>query len=165
MILFAVLFTLLLGLCVFLGLPNARKRQRMISVPTFFLLAGVVYAGSVDLMGTPKPIRLEWRTPDRPTVIAARMREGEAIYVWLQAPDAREPRSYILPWSTRTAQQLQDALRDGEARGTAVEMELARPQRGDDGVPKFHAQPQRPLPGKDRQDGRAVVFQHPETRP
>jgi hypothetical protein len=165
MIFFAVLFTLLLGVCIFVGLPNARKWQRMTSVATFFLLAGVVYAGSIDLMGAPKPIQLEWRAPDKPTVIAARMREGEAIYVWLQSPDAKEPRSYVLPWNTQTAQQLQDALREGESRGTAVEMKLTRPQGGDDGVPKFYAQPQRPLPRKDRQGGGAAVFKHPENRP
>ena len=165
MIFSAVLFALLLGVCIFVGLPHALRWQRAASVLTFFLLVGVVYAGSIDLMGSPKPIGLEWHKPDKPTVIAARMREGEAIYVWLQQPDAKEPRSYVLPWDVKMAQQLQDAMRDGEARGTAVKMEMARPQGGDDGAPKFYAQPHMPLPPKDRQAGGAVRFSHPDTQP
>lgn len=165
MIYFAVLFTLLLGVCVFLGLPSVRKWQRITSVVTFFLLAGVVYAGSVDLMGTPKPMKLEWRPPGKATVLAARMHEGEAIYVWLQTPDAKAPRAYALPWNTQTAQQLQSALQEREARGSPVKMTLAPPDGGEDGVAKFYAQPQQALPDKDHLDGAGVVYRHPDARP
>jgi len=165
MIYFAVLFTLLLGVCVFLGLPSARKWQRITSVATDFLLAGVVYAGSVDLMGTPKPMKLEWRTPEHATVLAAKMREGEAIYVWLQSPDAKAPRAYALPWNMQMAQQLQNAMHEREARGSREKMTRASPDGGEDGVAKFYAQPQQALPDKDRLGTAGVLHLHPDTRP
>ena len=157
MIHFAVLFTLLLGVCVFLGLPNARKWQRITSVVTFFLLAGVVYAGSVSLMGAPKPMKLEWSAPKNATVLAARMREGEAIYIWLQAPEADAPRAYALPWNMQMAQQLQNALQESETKGNPVKMALASPDGGENGIPKFYAQPQRALPDKDHLGGAGMV--------
>lgn len=158
MIIFAVLFALLLGVCIFLGLPRSRRWQQVASVATFVMLVGVVYAGSVDLLGLPKPMRLEWRTADKATVLAARMREGKAIYVWLQTGDASEPRSYVLPWNTQTAQQLQDALQEREATGRAVRMSMSSGAGGEARKPKFYATPQRPLPDKGRAGAAPFVY-------
>ena len=163
MIIFAIFFSLLLGVCVFLGLPRIRRWQRITSVVSFFLLIGIVYAGSIDLLGSPQPIELEWRTPDDATVLASSMREGEAIYVWLQAANATEPRSYVLPWNTKTAQQLQNALEDGKSTGRKGRMTRPSGSDGEDGVPKFYAEPQRPLPEKDQPGGDAIVYQHPDS--
>lgn len=163
MIVFAVIFALLLGVCIFFGLPSARTWQRVTSAATFVLLIGVVYGGSVDLLGWPKPLRLEWRSADEATVLAARMREGKAIYVWLESGDATEPRSYVLPWNMETAQQLQNALQERESKGSKVQMTMAPGSGGGDGTPKFYAQPQPSPPPKDAGAARPVMHWHPDT--
>ncbi len=164
MIFFAVIFALLLGVCVFFALPRTGTTQRVISVATYVLLIGIVYAGSVDLLGSPKPMRLEWRMPGQATVLAARVQEGEAIYLWLQTPTMKEPRAYALPWDMQMAQQLQNAMQEGESGGRAVRMEMAGGGSGD-GVPKFYAQPHQALPDKDREVNRPVVLEQADRAP
>jgi hypothetical protein len=149
MILSAVFFALLLGAFVFLVLPRGRTWQRAASAGIFVVLVAVVYVGSVELLGRPKPVRLEWRDLEKAQVLGASMREDEAIYLWLQSDAARQPHAYVLPWSIQTAQQLQDAMQEGEANGTGVEMTMPVQPGVDDREPMFHAMPQPPLPDKD----------------
>ena len=57
MIVSAIVFALLLG--AFVLDPAARGlARRAFSVGTFVLLIAVVYAGSIELLGRPKPMRL-----------------------------------------------------------------------------------------------------------
>jgi hypothetical protein len=149
MILPALLFALLLGAFVFLVLPRGRSWQRTASATIFVLLIVLAYAGSAELLGRPKPLRLEWRDAQRAQVLGSSMHENEAIYVWLQFDDGSEPRGYRLPWSIQTAQQLQTASQEGAANGTGVEMALSSGDSGLDGrEPKFYATPQPALPDK-----------------
>jgi hypothetical protein len=148
MIISAVCFALLLGAFVFLVLPRGRVWQRTASASVFVLLIAVVYAGSIELLGRPKPVRLEWRDMEKAQVLAANMRENEAIYLWLQFDGAPEPKVYTLPWSMQTAQNLQNAMEESEATGTGVEMTMSLESGLDDREPKFHATPQPALPDK-----------------
>jgi hypothetical protein len=160
MIVSAVLFALLLGAFIFLVLPRGRMWQRAASVTTFLVLVALVYGGSVELLSRPKPLRLEWREATEATVIGATMREGEAIYVWLEVPDADEPRAYALPWNLQMAQQLQSAMQEGEANGSPVQMSMPFEPGLDDREPKFYAAPQAALPDKNYSGGGStVVFQ------
>jgi len=62
-------------------------------------------AGPSSLLSRPKPLRLElWQEADKAKVLGATMREGEAIYVWLQFPGTDEPRAITLPWDMKMAQ-------------------------------------------------------------
>ena len=45
------------------------------------LLIAVVYGGSIELLGRPKPLRLEWRDAADAQVVSAVPVENEAIYV------------------------------------------------------------------------------------
>ena len=85
---------------------------------TLFLPAA--YAGFAQLLALPKPVALEWwqANAEEATVLAASMREDEAIYLWLQLKDVPEPRAYSLPWQRELAEQLQAAQR--EAAGEPV---------------------------------------------
>jgi hypothetical protein len=149
MILSAFAFALLLGGFIFLVLPRGWHWQRTASAALFMLLVAVVYGGSAELLGRPKPLRLEWRDPQHAQVLGSSMRENEAIYVWLQFDDGSEPRVYRLPWSIETAQQLQTATQEGEANGTGVQMTMSASDSGlDPREPKFYAVPQAPLPDK-----------------
>jgi len=149
MIISAILFALLLGAFVFLVLPRGNAWQRTASATIFVVLITVVYAGSIELLSRPKPLRLEWRDAKEAQVVSASMREGQGIYVWLQFDGASEPRSYILPWDMKMAQQLQTAMQEGQQKGTDVKMTMPFSSSGlDDREPKFYAMPQQALPDK-----------------
>jgi hypothetical protein len=149
MILSAFAFALLLGAFVFLVLPRGRLWQRTASAGLFVVLVAIVYAGAAEILGRPKPLRMEWRDPQHAKVLASSMRENDAIYLWLQFDNGAEPRAYRLPWSIEAAQQLQTATQQGEASGTGVQMTMTAGDRGlDEREPKFYAEPQAPLPDK-----------------
>jgi hypothetical protein len=153
MIATAIIFALLLGAFVFRVLPRGVVWQRGVSTALFLLLVGLVYGGAVELLGQPKPLRLEWRDgAEEADVIGASMAEGEAIYVLLQYPDGTPPRYYQVPWSQTAAESLQQALRDGQEQGTGVKMTIAGGSSGQSGndtrEPMFYAPPQPALPDK-----------------
>jgi len=163
MIIAAAIFALLLGAYIFIVLPRARLARRALAVGIFFVLIGLVYGGSVELLGRPKPLRLEWRDAAKAQVVSAVPVENEAIYLWLAMPGSLEPRAYVLPWSIEAAQQLQDAMGKAEANSTGVEM--AMPTKGDldNGEPMFYARPQPTLPAKDYQGaGGPLVYEQPD---
>ncbi len=148
MILGAILFALLLGAFVFLVLPSGSAWRRGASAAIFVLLVAIVFTGSLELLGRPKPLRLEWRDAREAEVVSASLREGQGIYVWLQFDGATEPRAYVLPWDIQMAQQLQTAMQQGQARGTQVKMTKPLSPGIDKREPKFYAAPQRALPAK-----------------
>jgi hypothetical protein len=153
MIVAAIIFALLLGAFVFRVLPRGVAWQRGVSTALFLLLVGLVYGGAVELLGQPKPLRLEWRDgAGEADVIGASMAEGEAIYVLLQYPDGAPPRYYQVPWSQHAAEALQQALRDRQEQGTGVRMTMTGGSSGQSGndtrEPMFYAPPQPALPDK-----------------
>lgn len=155
-------FALLLGAFIFFVLPRGRVWQRATSATIFLVLIGVVYGGSIELLSRPKPLRLEWRDAAEAKVIGATMREGEAIYVWLEVPGADMPRAYALPWDMQMAQQLQDAMQEGQAKGTDVQMSMPFDPGLDERDPKFYAAPQQALPDKNYTGGnKTIVYQQP----
>jgi hypothetical protein len=165
MIISGILFALLLGAFVFLLLPRGNAWQRTASAAIYLMLIGVVYAGSVEMLSRPKPLRLEWRSPAKAKVLGATMHEGKAIYVWLQVGDSPEPRSYVLPWNMQMAQQIQDAMRRGHAEGTAVEVSspFGSMEAGTEGAkPRFYAKPQEALPPKNYSAAHHIDFQRSE---
>jgi len=122
----------------------------------------MVYGGAIELLGRPKPFRLEWRSPSNIQVLSAAPVENQAIYVWLSWPGASEPRAYTLPWSERSAQELQDAMNKAEANGTEVQMAMLAQGSREPGEPMFYAAPQPPLPEKNYGAGPAVnVYRQP----
>ena len=148
MIVSGLAFALLLGAFIFMVLPQGRVWQRTASAALFAVLVVVVYAGSAELLGRPKPMRLEWRDAQHAQVLGASMRENEAIYLWLQFDGQSEPRAYRLPWSIQAAQQLQTAMQEGEANGTGAQMTMTGDNGLDQREPKFYATPQTALPDK-----------------
>ncbi len=149
MIVSATVFALLLGAFVFLILPRAGLARRALSVGIFMLLIAVVYGGSIELLGRPKLLQLEWRDAADAQVMSAVPVENEAIYVWLLMPGSSEPVAYVLPWSMQVAQQLQVAMSQAEAEGTAVRMAMPFEPSLDDREPMFYAMPQPAMPPKD----------------
>jgi hypothetical protein len=149
MIVSAIVFALLLGLFVFGVLPRQSGRRRYVSVGVFIALVAVVYGGTIEVMSKPKPVSLEWRDVSEAKVLGASLREGEAIYVWLEIEGADAPLAYELPWSQEAAQQLQGAMSAAAEMGTAVAMTQPFDSGLDDREPKFYATPQPAMPVKD----------------
>ena len=113
------------------------------------LLIVTTYAGSLELLGRPKPATLEVvANVEEATVLSAKLLEGEAIYLWLQLVGEIEPRSYVLPWSQEQAEQLQEAMREAESEGSAVRMRGPLRSLSTTDEPVFYAQPQPKLPTK-----------------
>lgn len=107
---------LLFGTFTFLAVPNGR--WKVAAVLTFIAMTGTVFAGSFELLGKPKPISLEFRNLKGSTILAYTFVEGTAIYLWLDRNGV--PMTFVLPWSTEQAQDIQDAV-EGAAKigGTA----------------------------------------------
>jgi hypothetical protein len=156
-ILAPALFALLLGGFIFLILPRTSFARRAIATGLFVVLIAIVYGGASELLGRPKPMRLEWRDAEKAEVVSAVPVENVAIYIWLTTQGSPEPRAYTLPWSQQMAQQLQDAMSKAESDGTGVEMAMPS-ETGSDGEPQFYAKPQPPLPVKTYQ---SETFNYP----
>lgn len=130
------------------------------------LFIPTIYMSYADLLSRPKPANLEWWNRDAPeaTVLGAKLREGEAIYLWIELPELDEPRAYKLPWAQEVAKQLYGAQREAEAMGTKVRMRLPFKDQVDEYEPVFYALPQPPLPTKQVQSENIQLFQHSSTR-
>jgi hypothetical protein len=117
----------------------------------------VAYAGFAELLGRPKPAELQWseRDHDEATVLAARMREGEAIYLWLGFEGLDEPRSYVLPWNEAMARELHGAQGEAEESGTELRVRLPLDADLVESEPLFYAEPQ-PAPAP-----KALPPEHP----
>ncbi len=117
----------------------------------------VAYGALAELLSRPKPVDLEFARTSVPEadVLAGRIVEGEAIYIWLSFLDLEEPRAYRLPFDRDTAEQLREALEEGEQNGSGVRMRMPFENSLDDMEPRFYALPQPRLPLKpDSPDGR-----------
>ena len=82
------------------------------------------------LMTGPKPHYLEVKTGET-ALLAHSWVEGEAIYLWVRWPGDAEPRSYRLPWSEETAEQIEQAQEELQRDGGETIVEF---QEGIDGV-------------------------------
>jgi hypothetical protein len=129
------------------------------------LFVPISYASFASLLSMPKPVSLEWirSNTQEANVLGASIREGEAIYIWLQVPGLDEPRAYTLPWSRDVAQQLQEARRKAEEQGTGLGMRLPFEHSWDKQEPKFYPLPQPTMPPKDV-PAAPMQFQHPSTQ-
>jgi hypothetical protein len=137
-----------------------RLAIKLLAVGGTALFLPTAYAGFAQLLALPKPVGLEWfqANAQEATVLAASLREDEAIYLWLQLKDVAEPRAYALPWHRDLAEQLQAAQREAQESQTQVQMRLPFEASLDDREPKFYAMPQPQLPGKDLDRPPAQVY-------
>lgn len=129
------------------------------------LLSASAYASYADLLSKPKPVSLEWaqRQIGEATVLAASLRENEAIYLWLEFEGAKSPRAYALPWSQEAAEQLQKAMREAEEQGSGVQMTTPFETDREPTEMMFHATPQQALPQKRADsDGGPLVYTQPD---
>lgn len=127
---------------------SVRVKVLALAVTALFVPAG--YGSLATLLSRPKPVDFEWAKREIPeaTVLSASVEEGQAIYLWLQIPGVREPRSYALPWQEGMAKQLMQATREAEERGRHVKMWRPFERNVDEAEHKFYAEPQPHMPAK-----------------
>ena len=135
-----------------------------LAITALFLPA--TYLSVVELLSRPKPIALERQRADfsEASVLGAELREGEAIYLWLRVPGVTEPRSYVLPWDQKLAEQLHGAQREANAKGTAVQARNLFRTSPDRQQAVFYAMPQPARPPKAPPAFNPFVFE-PEVQP
>ena len=163
------LFYLFMGVVLFAATSSGISvwapiglRTKLIAFASAVALIPFGYAAFGTLLSRPKPVSLEWvrASATEAVVLGATSREGEGIYLWLVLPDVAEPRSYVLPWSRPLAEQLQEAKREAEKRGTGLAMKMPFENSLDDREPKFYPMPQPAMPPKDQPE-RPTIFEHP----
>jgi len=140
----------LLGPLAAIGIRHRAPRFRLAAIALLALALPFVYLGLGDLLGRLKPLRLEWSRHDVASarVVAAELREGEAIYLWLRLDGATAPRAYALPWSKPVARQLHRARRRAAATGAELRVRAPFAAGHDRSKRQFFAAPRRPAPPK-----------------
>lgn len=164
-LLFALAVLLAAALATISAWAPRRRPVKLVAVALFVLFVPVAYAAFVDLLSRPKPASAEWWAgrAEAATVLASRLAEDRAIYLWLALPEHEEPRAYVLPWSRSRAEELESATRAAEAQGGEVKMRrpFGPPQEPslEDREPKFYPEPPPALPPKEPPPPPARVFQ------
>lgn len=152
-----VLFVAATALASLLGLISIwAPRRATIKIAALLALTGflpLTYLSLAGLLSRPKPLILAYEESgfQEAQVLGSSLKEGEAIFLWLQLPGFTEPRAYALPWSREMAQQLEEAKRKAEENGGGIGLKLPFERSWDRREPKFYAMPQPALPPKDWQ--------------
>lgn len=113
-----------------------------------FLVFG--FTSMAELLGLPKPIKLEWFKKSTPEakVLWAKIVEGKEILLLLEVPKKPKPEYYTMPYDFEFAKQLQKALEEGKKHGTVPRVRLPFEWSWENREPKFYALPQPALPPK-----------------
>ncbi len=161
--LFVIVVVLAAALAIVSVWAPRKSWVKAFAVATSALFIAVAYAALADLLSKPKPVRLEWahRHVPEATVLAATAKEGDGIYLWLQFDGVAEPRSYVIPWDLRLAEQLQEAMREAEKNGNGLRLKLPFEPSLEDRGPKFYALPQPAFPPKDRDEDGPLFYKRP----
>lgn len=108
----------------------------------------ICYFSAVELLGRPKPIEYELANYELETVLSYRIIRNESIFIWLKLVETEVPIAYVLPWSDRTVESLQNSFRDAGV-GDAIKIEdqdfIENPNERET---IFYVQPQKPRPPK-----------------
>ncbi len=161
------LFVVAVGLAALLAAITVWAPRRLWVKAAAVGLAAVflplIYTAFADLLSKPKPVGLEWTKRNVPeaTVLAAQVREGEGIYLWLQLDGEDGPRAYVMPWDRQVAQALQDAQRQARKSRSALRMRQPFEPTLDERKPLFYPAPQPAPPLKPAPEGGPLMYEHP----
>ena len=91
------------------------------------------YGSMAGLLGLPKPVSLEWFKSEakKARVLGYFLVDGKTIDLWIVVEGDMEPTYYSLPWSTKDAQQLQDAAAKARREHTGVEVDWQALKKGE----------------------------------
>ena len=112
---------------------------RHFAVPALVISMAALGVSLAQVLGHHRPVWLATDLGTEYRVIASKLEEGVAI--WLYLDQRGEPLPLMLPWSEGAAQRLQDAERESKRRGREGAILQFDPSL-DDNEPQFHPLPQ-----------------------
>ncbi len=159
---FVVCF-LLAAIPAWVAVSSAGSLQRKIAaLVALTLLIPVGYVTVSELLGRPKPAASAFLEDfrDYHAVIAWDIHEDQAIYLWLEMPDGREPRVFAFPYDTATVSRLQDAGETAKALASKLLARLEETGRSGESRLEFTSQTEfrRELPRKPDPEEEDVFF-------
>lgn len=113
----------------------------MVALLPMWLVLAVLIA---DALGHHRPLEIAWNVDGESRVLAAKMVQGEAIYLYVETGDP-EPTALVLPWDDKVAEQLQEAMRKSAESGQQGAL-MRYKHSWDTNPPQFHPLPIPPLP-------------------
>jgi hypothetical protein len=119
-----------------------------------------IAVAAIESLGWHRPIDLVWDLDSGDyRVLAAKMVQDKAIYIYIDDDARVEPRPIILPWNNDVANAIQRAL-DGAPDGAEGQFVMRYEPSLDMSEQQFHPLPQEPaLPPKDAPEP-ATHYQH-----
>lgn len=122
---------------------------RSAAVVVFLAAVPTVGLAAVESLGWHRPIGLAWDLDEGEyRVLAAKMVQDEAIYIYIDDETRVEPRPLLLPWDNDVANAIQRAL-DSAPDGAEGEFMMSYEPSIEMNQQQFHPVPQEPaLPPK-----------------
>ena len=146
----AVAVAALFSVAAWLAIWSRRDTwARPAAVLLFILGLPIIAAVAAESLGWHKPIVLAWDLEQgEHKVLAAKMVQDVAIYLYIDDPARLEPRPLRLPWSNEIANRIQK-LQDEAAPEANGQFVMRYEPSLDTHAPQFHPLPQPPaLPRK-----------------
>lgn len=142
----AIVIIALFAAAAFLAIWTRRDtRGRAMAMVLFAVGIPTTAAAMVESLGHHKPVDLAWDLPaGEHLVLAAKLVQDRAIYLYLDDPERVEPRPLVLPWSNEQANAMQRAI-DGAPDGMEGKF-IVKLDGTPDGEMTAHAIPQRAEP-------------------
>ena len=119
----------------------------------------LVAAAGIESLGWHKPLFLSWDLePGDHRVLAVKMVQDKAIYLYLDDPARMEPRPIVMPWSNDSANRIQKLV--DEAGPENPGQFMMRYERSlDVHGPQFHPLPQPPALAPKPEPEQALKFE------
>lgn len=112
----ALIFAALAWLAIW---SRKADRMRHAAVALFLLSLPVLAWASLESLSWSRPLWAMWGLHGEIKILGAKMVEGVAIYVYADTGEG-EPRAIKLPWSTGTAENLQELFGNPANEGQAM---------------------------------------------
>ena len=90
---------------------RGRLWRKVVALLALAALVPAIFIAISELLGLPKPASTAWleNLTEYQRVIAYDVHESEAIFLWLDAGDGKEPRVFSIPYDKETLTRLQGA--------------------------------------------------------
>jgi hypothetical protein len=133
---------------------------RPVAVVLFLAAMPTIALAAVESLGWHRPIALVWDLDQGEyRVLAAKMVQDKAIYIYIDDEARVEPRPLLLPWDNDTANAIQRAL-DGAPDGSEGEFMMSYEPSIDMTGQQFHAVPPEPAPPPKDVPQPALTYEH-----